>query len=233
MLVKEIIQRIQSLYSKGVQSDDSRLSSRHIYSKAKSVRSRLIQQKINKGQFIGFNSIKILPCIELVKVPINECPCIPLKGCCIYRSKYSFPPPVSGKSRHIIKSVTSIDGNTVLDEINWEGRKYSSYDKYTSTKEQFFLSGNYLYVEQEEEEAFEVVRVEFIPQDPVEAAQYPLICEQVTDCPIDSMLVDFLIEDAMVEPLVEISVQELIVAFSQMQEDSSNNTRDNLEQTTK
>ena len=33
MKIKEIIQRVQSLYSKGVQSDDTRLSDRHIYNK--------------------------------------------------------------------------------------------------------------------------------------------------------------------------------------------------------
>ena len=31
MIIGDIIQRIQSLYSKGVQSDDTRLKSRHIY----------------------------------------------------------------------------------------------------------------------------------------------------------------------------------------------------------
>ena len=41
MLVKELVQRIQSLYSKGVQSDDTRLSSPHIYNKLITVRSKL------------------------------------------------------------------------------------------------------------------------------------------------------------------------------------------------
>ena len=40
--IGEIIERIQSAYSKGVKTDDSRLSSRHIYSKIKSVRNRLV-----------------------------------------------------------------------------------------------------------------------------------------------------------------------------------------------
>ena len=53
MLIKEIVQRIQSLYSKGVQSDDSRLSDRHIYNKMITVRSKLISQQHNKKQKIS------------------------------------------------------------------------------------------------------------------------------------------------------------------------------------
>lgn len=65
MLIKEVIQRIQALYSKGVKSDDSRLSSRHIYSKLKSTRGRLLYEKVNKRQFIASINYQVLACVEL------------------------------------------------------------------------------------------------------------------------------------------------------------------------
>ena len=37
---------VQSMYSHGVQSDDSRLSGRHIYSKLVSARARLIEKEL-------------------------------------------------------------------------------------------------------------------------------------------------------------------------------------------
>ena len=46
MTVGDLIQRVQSLYSKGVESDDSRLTRRHIYNKLLSVRSTLIFNKV-------------------------------------------------------------------------------------------------------------------------------------------------------------------------------------------
>ena len=46
--IGEIIERIQSAYSKGVRSASSRLSSRLIYSKYKSVRKMLVAQQIKK-----------------------------------------------------------------------------------------------------------------------------------------------------------------------------------------
>jgi len=53
MTIKEIIQRVQSLYSKGVQSDDVRLEDRHIYNKMITVRSKLISQEAKKRQKIN------------------------------------------------------------------------------------------------------------------------------------------------------------------------------------
>ena len=96
MIIKEVIQRVQSLYSKGVESDDTRLSSRHIYNKLLTVRAKLFQEKINKKQFISPYSYSEFNCIELIKVPVHECPCVPPLGCCTLRSKYKFPPILTG-----------------------------------------------------------------------------------------------------------------------------------------
>ena len=66
MKVHEIIQRVQSLYSKGCQSDDSRLSPRHIYSKLVSLRSKYISQQAKKKQKINQWNFQTLPCVELI-----------------------------------------------------------------------------------------------------------------------------------------------------------------------
>ena len=50
MYIKEVIERIQSLYSKGVSSDESRLSDRHVYNKVLSVRMQLLSQQLKKKQ---------------------------------------------------------------------------------------------------------------------------------------------------------------------------------------
>ena len=75
MKIGEIVQRVQSLYSKGVHSDDSRLSARHIYNKLLTVRARLISQEAKKKQKISQWNYQTISCIELIKVPAHECPC--------------------------------------------------------------------------------------------------------------------------------------------------------------
>jgi len=87
MKINELIQRIQSLYSKGVQSDDTRLSNRHVYNKIKTVRSKLVSQEAKKKQKISSWNYQPIPCIELIKVDAHDCPCIPPVGCKILRSK--------------------------------------------------------------------------------------------------------------------------------------------------
>ena len=60
MKVIEIIQRIQSLYSKGAQSDDSRLSDRHIYNKLLTLRSKYISQQAKKKQKVNQWNFQVL-----------------------------------------------------------------------------------------------------------------------------------------------------------------------------
>lgn len=231
MTIKEIIQRIQSLYSKGVQADDTRLSNRHIYNKLKTIRGRLLYEKINKRQFLASINYQVLPCVELVKAPITECPCIPPLGCCIYRTKYPLPKPISGIMNHIIKSVTSLDGNIVYSEITWQDKKYKQYDKYTSHKPDYFISGEYLYVTAKNDT--EVIRIELILEDPVEGYSHPMYCPTVNDPCIPYYDREFHLDNSMVDAAIELAVQELIGVFNQGIEDSSNNTKDNPEQNTK
>ena len=88
MLVKEIIQRIQSLYSKGVQSSDSRLTARHIFNKVLTVRTKLLSQQSAKKQKISDWNYQTISCVELIEIPPHQCPCIPPLGCELVRSKF-------------------------------------------------------------------------------------------------------------------------------------------------
>ena len=119
MKTEEIIQRVQSLYSKGVQSDNSRLSSRHIYSKLLTSRSKLLHQKLSKRQKISQFNYQTLPCVELIEAPKNECPCLPPVGCTILKSKYPLPKVLVSLNAHAIEYVTSVDGAISYDETTW------------------------------------------------------------------------------------------------------------------
>lgn len=233
MLVKELIQRVQSLYSKGVQSDDSRLSERHIYNKLLSVRSRLIFQKVNKRQKINQWTYQVLPCVKLVEAAKHECPCIPTGNCKILRTELPLPMPISSLDKHIIQSVTSLDGNIVFDESTFESEKYGAGNKYTSTKPNFYIRNGYLYIT--DRTGLEVITITGLFDDPVEAGNYASFCEDVCpECNCKSAMdMEFPIDSDLIEPLVEISIQELIVLFSQMREDQTNDARDNLIQESK
>src|ERR1700688_1326927 len=110
MTIRTVIQRVHALYSKGVQSRSSRLSNRNVYYKLISTRSTLHTNEKKKRQKISQWTYQTLSCIELQEVPMNECPCTLQSGCMILRSKYPIPSIMTEFDKHIIQSVTGLEG---------------------------------------------------------------------------------------------------------------------------
>lgn len=226
MITSEIIQRVQSLYSKGVQSDDSRLTPRHIYNKLLTVRSKLVSQKAKKHQKINQWNYQTIPCVEMIKAQKYECPCIPPLGCDIYRSKEKLPKPLTNLQTHLLDSVTTIDGSIVYNEIGWVEAKYKSSNRYTSNKPDYFIRNEYLYVIQKK--GASVIAVTGLFEDPYEVYIFPSVCDDCEECNTCSSPLDleFPIDDDMIDTLIEMSLQELVIGFSQSREDITNDASD-------
>lgn len=234
MKLKDAIQRVQSLYSKGVQSDDSRLSPRHIYSALLSIRALLISQRVNKRQKIGSWAYQTLHCVELVKAKPYECPCLPAIGCVIMRTKFPLPTPISGLIEgHMIQSVTSLEGSIIFSETTWKNKKYKSGSKYTSSKPDYYIRDGYLYITTKKGPT--AITITGLFEDPIEAEKYPGICDDgcvdSNDCPecISPLDKDFPIEKDLEKTLIEMTYQEVVERFSQGREDTRNNSMDNKE----
>lgn len=234
MKIGEIIQRIQSIYSKGVQSDDSRLTARHIYNKMLTVRAKLIKQQANKKQKISQWNYQTLPCVELVKASAHECPCLPPIGCKILRTKHPIPKPITDLSKHLIQSVTSIDGSVVYSETSWVEKKYKNSNKYTANKPDYFIKDGYLYITHLK--GAEVISIAGVFEDPIEVENFPSYCENdigtYDDCnsPLEK---EFPIDNDMIDTLIEITTRELPMLFSQNIEDLTNDSKDSNIKTAK
>lgn len=228
--IGEAIQRVISIYNKGVQSDDNRLTPRHVYSVLKSVRSRLVSDEAKKRQKTNQWNYQTLPCVEVIKTTIHECPCLPPIGCEILRTKYKLPKPLTNYDTHLIQSVTSLDGDIIFDEITWKEKKYKSSNKYTGNKPDYFIRNEYLYITASTRNKIKVISLTGLFDDPIEAEKFPSYCnEECTNCndcdnifekpfPIDS-------EKEMV--LFQMAAEELLEWFSKGTEDLTNNTQDN------
>ena len=230
MLIEEIIQRVQSLYSKGVESDDSRLTARHIYNKMTSVRSKLISQQANKKQKINQWNYQTISCIEMIRVEKHDCPCLPPIGCHMWRTKYKLPKPLANLNNHLIQSVTSIEGGMVLSEVMWHQVKYLSGNKYTNIKSAYFIQNEYLYIVSKVSP--KVIAITALFQEPLDAINYQTLCkEQCVDCQgcVDIFTQEFPIDADLIEPLIQECVQELVVMFSQIPEDKRNTSSDDKE----
>lgn len=226
MILKDIIQRIQSAYSKGVQSRDTRLSSRHIYNKILTVRTFLLTQQSDKKQKVSDWNYQTLPCIELIDIPVSQCPCIPPSGCETVRSKNKLPKPLIGINNHLIREVTSIDGKVRYSESSVSEKRYKNYSKYTSNKPDYFIQDGYLYLTHKKNTP-RVVSVIGLFEDPIQANKYKSYCEECKDCvdcesPLDY---DFPIDMDSIDTLVELASKELIEQFNVLgREDIVNNS---------
>jgi hypothetical protein len=232
MLTGKIIQRIQSLYSKGVQSDDSRLTSRHIYNKMLTLRSKLLTQKLKKGQLVNDWNYVVLKCVEIIEVDQHECSCLPQIGCKLYRTKNKLPKPLNDLSDHHIKWVESIEHSVNFNETTRMKETYNSGNRYTSKEKRYLIENEYLYF-------FggypgKAVAIKMLAHDPLEAAQFEQYCDEAeeTEC-FSPLTTEFPIDDDLLDDMITMAVPELIQAFGAGQEDLTNNTRDNNVETSK
>lgn len=225
MIIEKLIQRVQSIYSAGLQSADTRLTSEHIYNALQTARSVLLRQRADKGQKINQWNYQVLPCVELTPVPVHECPCVPSAGCMVLRTKHRLPRPISGLSSHLIKSFTSLDGAISFDETSFESNRYKRGNKFTSKKPDYYVRDGYLYITVIK--ALKGATITGIFEDIIEANNFPSICEcaECDDC-TDVLQIDFPIDGDLVKPLLEIAQAELIELMKQMVEDKENNGAD-------
>lgn len=232
MKIIELIQRVESLYSKGVQSRSTRLSHRHIYNKLISSRQRLIAQQIRKRQKISDWNYLILPCVELIKVPNHECPCVVEAGCDVYRTRFPIPKTLTDLNSHIIEYVMSIENSVKIEEVSRTELTFSKGNKYTNSRPKYVIEKGHLYFPVRNSPG--IIKIKFLPEDPIEAYKYPSMCA-CTDCDdCENMLEkEFPIDGDMIDTLIEMAVAEIVEVFSKMTEDITNNSIDSQKEQTK
>jgi hypothetical protein len=223
MKIGEIIDRIFGIYSSGIASDDIRLSPQLCYSKMLSVRSKLIVQSVNKKQRVSDWDFTHIPCVELIEVPTQLCPCLPTSGCTILRSKYKLPTPLSGLSSDLLRSVSTADFSHKIDYVTLNAYKSQRGNKYSSRKMNYFILEEYLYISTPKK--IKVVSINGIFEDPISAEQYKGLCECDTcDSCIEYREIEFPIGMDQIDTLIELVVQELVIMYKQIPSDTLNNS---------
>jgi hypothetical protein len=234
MLIRDVISRVKALYNKGAASDDSRLSNRHVYSKIRSVRSLLIKREQDKKVKTNPWNIQVLNCIQLEVVDPSSCDCVISDGCKLLRSKCKLPKPIQSKIGTGIENVSTIDGSTVFSPTTWAKKRYKSGNKYTSGVSDYFVRDEYLYITHNT--LLSVAAVSGIFEDPYEVENFNVNDECACDTnedvscvtPMDSPLS---LDEFLIEPLMQLCVQELIQIFVMMPEDKDNDATSPAQQT--
>jgi hypothetical protein len=220
MEIKKIISRVRSLYNKGTASDDSRLSDRHIYAKLISARSMLIKREINQKRQVSDWIVQSISCLQMVTALPNECPCAPIPGCKILRSKLPIPKPVQSAIGPELEGVTNQNGNKVYSKTDWVRRKYKSGAKFTSEIADYFIKDNYLFID--ESSLLEYVSISGVFEDPLEVV-YTDACKEAC---IDPYNEEFPIDEQLTDAVIQMATQELVQVFKSMPSDQENDGLD-------
>lgn len=223
MIIGEAIQRIQSAYSKGMQSDDSRLSNRHIYSKLRSSRIRIISQVINKNQIVSQWCYQPIY-IKMLSVSKHECSDITSDTCKVLKSANPLPQIFTDMDKHLIQSVTTIDGSHGFGKTTWDSIRFKNGRKYTKEIPEYFIKDGYLYITNKKTQDLLVVTALF--NDPIEAKKYSDSCGKESLSCKSYLEYDFAIDGKLEEVIIEMTNQEFIYNFSQTKDDRLNNAAD-------
>jgi hypothetical protein len=230
MILGDILQRVQTGYSHGVQASSSRLGNRFVYNIFTSVRARLLSQKSAKKQHISLWNYQVLPCIEFIKVPKHLCPCLPPAGCMIWRSKHPLPEVISDLNGPMIQFVSNATNDRRIDSIDPQQVKNLGGDKYTSAMMSYFILNDYIWVINTGEK-YPLLMMAGIFQDPVEADDFPSRCPDVEDPCVEKdcrsrLEFDFNMSNSEIDALVALTVAELQQWFMQNPEDKHANSSD-------
>jgi hypothetical protein len=221
--VGKIIESIQNLYSKGVASDDTALSSRLIYAKMVRVRNFLLAGQAKKKQKIGDINYSLLHAVEMEEISSSELSCVP-SNCTLFKSKYPLPSPLSDLNNHLFSYVMNTERTIRYDEADFTENLYVSGNKYTKDKPRFIFENSHLYITNNSPK---LLKVKYLSSDPVKTELMNNYCDEGVDCDFNVYDVVFPLESDLVRVLEQMVYQELVAVFLSVPSDEKNDNNDN------
>lgn len=197
-------------------SDDSNWSNRLLLRHLLYYRAPLLSAKVNAGDNSYRRARQTIPCIPLIEVDVNECPCQPLSGCTWLRTKYKVPDTL-GK----FISVTSADGRIHYDYKNWDDVQDKFNSRYPAIRKAPTYSdkNGYLYLHNDVHK--ESLTTTGVFADPRQVQLFPKCDGTVEKCsrPLD---LEFPFDPEMYHMLFE-SVAQRLLQFKQATPPDVNN----------
>ena len=181
--IGEAISRVRNTL-KAVKEDPF-LTDRVIYSSLIKYGQTLLKREDNQFKLMKISSIfQVLPYIELIDVDKVEAGCLGVYSECYFkRSKDKLPTILDGAMGPIIRTVSSIDGNTEMfrtDPGTWVSMIKTTTFKYNTRKYFWYLNG-YIYCPNID---WDAIRMEAIFQGSTDPCDPKQQCEIAQDKPL-------------------------------------------------
>lgn len=211
---------------RGMLSDDNTLSSRLVLYFLKMYRARLLyERRISKGRTISKYNVQTIPCIPLIEIDQDECPCTPNSGCTFLRTKYPIPRPVGD----LITTVSSVGGDITYSPVRWDKFKRKLQSRIPAQRSGAFYTfkdtgeGTHIYVYNDEHKEYIAVSAIFDDSDSVKA--FPK-CDGTVDNMCTPYEMEFVIDGDIMPLLYELVFDKLTKYRQTSTEDKLNNDAD-------
>lgn len=147
MTNREAIHRVKRLFREI--NADSRLTDRTVHSLIVNHGKWLIARESNKMALLNKNNIyQTLKCVDLIEVPLIDSCCGIKSDCTMYRTKNRMPEMYEDSNGPIVRSVTTIDGQTSLLLIKgpeWERKRNNPWVNQSHLNKFFIIEDDYFY----------------------------------------------------------------------------------------
>ena len=217
MRIGDILQRVQSLYNKGIKSDDSRLSDRLIWNKLVSVRAKIIVEDSRKGRSINDH---IEQDLYVSMTYTDNLPCGGISTCRSMVSKEFIPLFLDTGKKELVK-VLSHDGLINYNRTKFEDVKHISGNKYTSSMQHYFFKSEKLRIVNSKAKK---MLIKGVWEDPIKVHRLSETCLGLRHT--DLRDIDFYTPSNLIEPIIELTAEELVEDFKKIEHDDANNSNE-------
>jgi len=173
--VREVVAKVRTEFKLNSADTLRNITDRYIASELQSTTIKYVFQRSNRRMLWNSPSLyQILPCVEMVNVPLSEC-CNSNINCQITRSKYPLPKIVEGNSYNLL-----IQGVYSIDYPNYTAKRFleCTVDRYENilklnlkTKDTYFwIHNQYLYTSSQHLAKCKVIA--YFSEDIPESLQY-------------------------------------------------------------
>ncbi len=217
MKIGKVIARVQHLYSRGVESDDSRLSDRLIWNKLITVRSDFLIKDYRKNRVVD-DSVRQNLFLNMIKA--ENLLCGKTTSCIKMISEKEIPNLILDGENDIC-IVSDYSGLIVFDETEKTKVRYNSGNKYTKNKEQYYMDNLHLHIVNSR---MKNIIINGIWEDPIKI--HRLSAECLNTGYLSNQDIDFYTPSNLIDNIIEKTVEDLLVKFVQMKEDKNNDANE-------
>ena len=145
LTLNKLVYDIKNIAYGGVTSDDAKISDVQIAYWVMQERSMMLSQIMGRKMKVAASCIETLERVFLKPVDASEACEVDL-GIHVLKSVKPIPRTIQRNERDSILAVESLDGQRAFSETTAFRKKWNKYNKYTGSKNRWYIKDSYLYV---------------------------------------------------------------------------------------